>query len=370
MDYFDKYSSNTLASSGNQFYFNANKGNITTGRVFYKITAPGKYNYSLLFTNTVDSTYADGSQSKKDLSCGDWRIISAFAAVCTADTFNENFLVPDNAENINSRLDGFVALTFNGSVGKNVAPDETFCTDPVELSFETGEYLCVEITFSGGMIPYHEESLLPVFIKTEKGWNYNKRMPLPGMVGCDREVQCRIGYIGDSITQGIGVPVNAYTHWNAIFSQKFGNRLAHWNLGLGYARADDMANGKAWANKAKHNDVLFICFGVNDILQGYSADEIKANLEYMVRFFKNEGKRVILQTVPPFDYSDEHLTIWNQVNNFIRHELAEHVELVFDTVTILGENGAPQKPLYGGHPNENGCALWAEKLYEICKDII
>ena len=54
MEYFKKFSSNTYAGSGNQLYFGTEENEIRTGRLFYKISFGGKYNYSVLFSNIID----------------------------------------------------------------------------------------------------------------------------------------------------------------------------------------------------------------------------------------------------------------------------------------------------------------------------
>lgn len=69
MKYFEDFTSNTYAGSGNQLHFKMNENEIRTGRVFYKISVGGEYNYSILFSNIIDSTYADGSISHKNLIC-------------------------------------------------------------------------------------------------------------------------------------------------------------------------------------------------------------------------------------------------------------------------------------------------------------
>ena len=61
MEYFEKYNSNTYAGSANQLYFEMNENEIHTGRIFYKITVGGEYSYSVLFSNIIDSTFANGS---------------------------------------------------------------------------------------------------------------------------------------------------------------------------------------------------------------------------------------------------------------------------------------------------------------------
>ena len=353
MEYFEKYTSNTYAGSGNQLYFSTD-GKISCGRVYYKISAGGKYNYSILYSNTIDSTFADGSKSYCNLDCKEWQIINAKIGRC--EKIQENIV--------------FKSLTFDGKSEKVVAPGEFFATDPVEMELSMGDYLCIEITFSGDMIPYHEETLLPVFVKDGEEWTASNKLPLAGMIGCDRKVAGKIVYFGDSITQGIGTKPNSYKHWNAILSEKIGGDYSFWNLGIGYGRASDGASNGVWLNKAKQSDIAFVCFGVNDLLNGRTKEQIKADLERIIDLLKKDGKRVILQTIPPFDYKEEIAVSWKNINSYIKTELSKKVDYVFDDVRILGDKEKPEKSIYGGHPDEEGCRLWAEALYEEIKDII
>jgi len=373
MKYFETYTSNSVAGSGNQFFFNMNEGEVRTGRVFYKITASGEYNYSLLFTNIMDSTFSDGSLSHKNLICDEWQIHGARIGKCKfiPDKPLEKMTVSDSDEGADIFVSDMTDVTFNSLKKKTVMPGEFFTTDPLKMIFEKGEYLCLEITFSGSMIPYHEETLLPVFVKGENGWSYSKQMPFAGMIGCDRETaKCRIGFIGDSITQGIGTEANSYKHWNARLSEKIGDEYAFWNLGIGYARAEDAATDSAWLFKAKHNDIVFVCFGVNDILQGVTEEKIKSSLNQITESLKKAGCRVILQSVPPFDYSGEKIYIWNNINRYIKEVLSKKVDAVFDNVPYLGRQGdEAHMAAYGGHPNAEGCAVWADALYESIKKI-
>ena len=362
---FNTYTSNTVAGSGNQHFFTLEENRVQTGRLFYKITAAGEYNYSVMFSNTIDSTFADGTQSRKNLVCKAWRIIDAKVCACDKNIIPNNFTEDTVAKTINSRPFDFTPLTFGGCAQKKVTPGELFFSDPVRLKFENDDYLCLEITFSGEMIPYHEETLLPVFIKGEAGWSYGRLMPFAGMIGCDRPIKERIGFIGDSITQGCGTPFNAYTHWCAVFAYMLGGNYAYWNLGLGYGRADDMASGGAWAFKAKQNDTLFVCYGVNDINQGFSEEQITNNLTKIVDILKKENKKVILQTVPPFNYEEDKIAIWENVNSYIKNELSKKVDFMFDVVPFLQKSDKePHLAAFGPHPDEIGCRLWAEKLYE------
>lgn len=367
MRYFENFKSNTYAGSGNQLYFTMDENEIRTGRAFYKISVGGKYNYSILFSNIIDSTFADGSISQKNLVCDEWTIHGMKIGKC--DKFNSykelsDLIMDDNNENSDIVVNDFIDITFNGQKSKKVMPGEFFSSDPVMSEFEKDEYICLEITFSGKTIPYHEETLLPVFVKDEEEWKYSKFMPFAGMIGCDRNVKSKIAYMGDSITQGIGTKPNSYLHWNAIFSEKAGSDYSYWNLGIGYGRASDAASNGAWLYKAKQNDIIFVCYGVNDILQNQPEEQIKADLTNIVTLLKNAGKKVILQTIPPFNYQGEDIKKWERLNLYILTQLKDKVDFVFDNTRILGKKEKPSNAEYGGHPDEKGCKLWAEALFK------
>ena len=355
MNYFNQYCSNTLGGSGNQFFFGTD-GKIETGRVYYRITAGGTFNYSILFSNVIDSTYSDGTVSHKNLICDSWDLISARVGHCTD--------VP-NPEQEAPEADHWKYLTFDGKKSVTVQPGGFFASDAVPMECEKGEYLCLEISFRGEMIPCHIESILPVFRKEKDSWAYSKFLPMASMVGCDRSVKAKIGYLGDSITQGIGTVVNSYDHWNAVVSQMLGDEYAYWNLGIGFGRANDAASDGAWLYRAKQNDLVVVCYGVNDIFRITSAEQTKKDLKEIVDKLHAAGVKVLLQTVPPFDYDESHGAIWREINRYILEELSQQVEGTFDVVPVLGDENHPQKAKYGGHPDAAGCKAWAEALYPV-----
>lgn len=371
--FFETYSSNTCAGSGNQLIFTMNPEERRTGRILYRIAQGGRFCYSILFSNIMDSTYSDGMISHCNQICDSWKIHQARIGHCRKIDSSRDvpqMTMADNGE-ADIVVEDFVELTFQEKPEIIVQPGEFFYSDPVELAFRQGEYLCLELTFSGRAIPYHEESLLPVFTKTESGWHYCREMPFAGMIGCSRKVKARIAYLGDSITQGIGTPLNSYAHWNALLSEKLGAENAYWNLGIGYARAQDAASDGAWLYKAKKNDVVFVCCGANDVMQGTPAEQIQAFLLQIVDRLKKAGCKVILQTIPPYEYQEHEIPVWRQVNTYILRELAGRVDLLFDNGPVLRRDAKhPSMPKYGGHPNAEGCAVWAEALYRACKEIL
>ncbi|MBQ8345659.1 MAG: SGNH/GDSL hydrolase family protein [Clostridia bacterium] len=359
MEYFATYCSNTLAGSGNQFFFYNENQQPTRSCTLYQVTNGGEYPYSFLFSNTIDSTFSDGAVSHKNLVVDAWTIEEMLVGVCSRCDA-ESFEYPQNRKQV----------LFGGHQKKVVNPAELFCTDAVTLNAKKGEYICVEIVFSGNMIPYHEESIIPSFIDQNGEWLASKKHPFVSMVGIQKPTKKKIAFLGDSITQGIGTPVNSYEHWNAVLANLLGDEYAYWNLGLGYGRADDAASDGIWLYKAKQNDIVFVCYGVNDILQGYSADGIKKNLQTIVDQLHDFGICVIVQTIPPFSYSEEQCGKWREVNDFIQYEL-KHAALVFDCVKYLAKSESESHiAKYGGHPNSDGCNVWGKALFEAVVDVI
>ena len=353
MKYFDKYSSNTTASAMNQHHFiNEDPDKITTGRIFYKIYAGGKYNYSFLFSNIIDSTYSEGQTGHMNLICDEWEIVSASVALsesCDMEIMPEVF--------------GQLPLTFSGSASKTVMPGEFFSSDAVKIDAQSGQFICLEISFKGKMIPYHEESLLPIFTLEDGKWSHCRKMPIATMVGCDRPIKKRIGFIGDSITQGIGTPKNSYEHYANVVAELLGDEYSYWDLGIGYGRGNDAATDSAWLFKAKQLDIITVCFGVNDIFRKFTADQVIESLERIMDKLHAAGVKVIMQTVPPYDYVGENIKKWEKVNDHIRNSMAARADGFFDVVPVLGKSEAePHMAAYGGHPNSIGNRLWGEAL--------
>ena len=346
--FFCEFVSNSADASGNQTLFSSD-GAPRTGRAAFRITAGGQFDYSFLFSNTVDSTYADGSISRANDPPAPWEILSLSAFVCAG------------AGTICSDTPRRIPITFGGSPRKAVQPHEMFASDPIRLRAAAGQYLVLEMTYSGYRLPYFEEALLPLFARTESGYVPERRMPLPAMIGCRRSVRTRVAFLGDSITEGIGVPAGSDAFWVARVARSLGDAYAVWNLGVGYARAADAATDGAWLRKAKSAELVSVCLGVNDLMHECSPEEIMRALDTVVHELRRAGCRVGLFTVPPFGYTGDRCSAWRQVNAFIRETLARDAEYVFDTGVLADEPGSPL-PRFGGHPNEEGSALLADEF--------
>ena len=341
------FTSNTLAPSSNQSWF-LGDDKIHKGRIFYKIFADGNYNYSFMFVNAIDSTYSDGKHSYANIPLDEYQIHS-LGIYLTKELTND---LNENEK---------ISLSVNDKNAKTVIPKEIFYTDPVNLTCQKNDYICLEIEFSGnGKIPYMEEMMIPSFVYENESWTASKRTPLCASILCDRPVDKKIGFFGDSITEGIGVANNSYKWWCAQIADLVGEKYSYWDIGIGFGRAHDAASKGSWLEKAKSLDTVTVCFGVNDICQGFSEDSVKKCLYTIVTELKDAGVRVILFTVPPFDYNPEREQIWRNVNSYIKNELSKIVE-TYDTVSVWGDKAPNEhRAIYGGHPNEEGSTLLAK----------
>ena len=358
------FSSNTTAGCSNQHYC-LSDGAPHTRRAYFKIFAGGRYNYSLVFSGILDGSYR--RISFPDEPCGGWTIHSARVGrlsgisddIFRGDKISQDSLTPPD----------FTPLTFSGE-DCIVAPTELFRTDPISMYFEKGDYLCLEICVSGGRIPCHPECVTPIFDLTDNRLTATTDMPLPCMIGTDRPVKGKIAFLGDSITQGVGTDIGSYKHWVALLSDMLPEDYSPWNLGIGYGKASDVSDFEHWFSKAASCDTVFVCYGVNDINGDTDACELKRRLSTLVDRLNSLGKRIILQTIPPYDYPEARRLVWEEVNRYITDELSKAVLRVFDVREVLSLSASePHKTRFGGHPNAEGCALWARKLYECIGDL-
>ena len=60
---------------------------------------------------------------------------------------------------------------------------------------------------------------------------------------------------------------------------------------------------------------------------------------------------------------------WLRVNEYIRQTLSKKAALVFDVVPWLQQDEErPHMAKFVGHPNAEGCAVWADALYDALTD--
>lgn len=336
--------SDTAAGLANQTTF-VSDGAWHTARVYIPLTTGGE-SYSLLFADAIDSTFADGSRSACNTLLGGWKLRDMRVGLCASSSM-ETPVEPT----------AWTAVTFDGNEDVTVSPNAWIQTDPVVLNADAGVVLCAEYAFCGDLLPCHEELWVASFVDGAP----SVLCPLPSRVAVKRDAT-RVAFVGDSITQGIGSTKNSGRHWVANVAVALGEEYAVWNLGIGFARSEDAASNGAWLKKVKENDVAVVCLGVNDLLYGCTAADVCENVRRTVKILRASGMRVFVQTVPPFEGLGEARA---DVNDYIRLSLM--CDGVFDNGCMADADGMP---LFGGHPNDEGCALWAETLTAWLKETL
>jgi len=356
---FEIYQSNSITPSACNYALKSADGKpvTTTFRGVYKIQGFGELEYKFYFSNNVDSTFSNGSHSYRDMPTESYKIISAKVGTSSKMTGMGDMNDPKT-------------LTFDGKEGRDVAAQEMFWSDPVTLNVPDGHYLIFEwqVEYTVIAATNSEDSVCFLHDDSRGRLSVATSAPMPALIGAKRENDLRVAFIGDSITMGIGAGSRDHKFWAAQIAELAGTEISFWNLGLGYARADDAANSLAWLEKAKNNDVIVICFGVNDINSGpyqfsgqRSADQILADINTIATTCKEAGCEVIIFSTPPYTYKDsEKIAVWQELVGKLKSLAETSGYEFFDFAAILGTPENPATPAYGGHPNEKGCKAVAE----------
>jgi len=362
---FRKYVSNVPVGTGNNFIIQKGEPVKFRARAYFRPTVYGSFTWRFFFSNTVDSTFADGRTAYRGRSGGNWRILSASLSKAP-DSGN------DRAQDVLTKaapLTDRTAVTFDGSTARDAAPDERFWSDPVSFTVEEGSYLVWEWELEGDGIPFTPDSQLPVFTDWGSGWKFTTDCPLPALLGCDRQVRKRICFLSDSITQGCGTAINGYEMWAAKIAKALGGEYAVWNLGLGYGRGSDCASdGSSWLYKAKQCDTAVLAFGVNDLESGAygrgrgdTAEEFLETTETIIRLLENAGVEVIAGTIPPFSFRPAMTEQWRAANLAILAFAEREGRRLFDIERAL--DASPDfgnQYQYGAHPDGRGGTAAAE----------
>ena len=356
---FEIYQSNSITPSACNYALKSADGSPvrTTFKGVYKIQEYGELEYKFFFSNNVDSTFSNGSHSYRNMPTESYKIISATVGVSSKMTGAGDMQNPQT-------------LTFDGNEGRDVAGGEMFWSDAITINVPDGYYLIFQWTVEYTVIAAtnSEDSVCFLYDDSKGKLTLATSAPMPALIGAKRENELRVAFIGDSITMGIGAGTRDHKFWVSQIADLAGTDISFWNLGLGYARADDAANSPAWLEKAKNNDVIVICFGVNDINSGpyqfsgqRSAEQITADINTIATACKEAGCEVIIFSTPPYTYSNStKIGVWKELVVSLKALAEQNGYDFFDFAAILGSTDNPATPAYGGHPNATGCKAVAE----------
>jgi lysophospholipase L1-like esterase len=343
---------------------------VNTYRTYAKPRVAGAANWRFWVSNTTDSTYGSGPPMP-NVPGGVWRIEAA--SVGDGGTGPVGSVVAGTS----------VPVTFGGAASKDVAPGERFWSDPVALDVPDGHLLAFTWALSGAAAgpgpTYTHQSITTSYYNgsmnvaaEEAATDFFASTDVevaPHMFATDRPVTTRLCFLGDSITQGVGSSRNAYSFWVAKIADGLDPSIGVWNLGSGWARAADAASDGAWLWQAKQCTEVAVILGVNDIASDHvGATQLLGYLTTIVTLLKQHDPitKVILFTVPTFNFTGDAYTAWKTVNDTIRASPPAGVDRVFDVAAVLSQpapnDGLVQVGLSGGadaHPNDAGSAAIA-----------
>lgn len=360
---FELYQSNSITPSSANYALKSTDGKPVrqTFRGVYKIQEFGTLEYKFYFSNNVDSTFSNGSHSYRNMPTESYKIISA--SVGTYKTSQGQGTVKD-----------FKTLTFDGKTERDVAAGETFWSDAITLTVPNGYYLIFEWTVEYTVIAATNSENASCFLYDYSSGKITltQSAPMPALIGAKRDNALRVGFIGDSITMGIGTGAGTHRFWAAKITEKAGTDISFWNLGVGFARANDAVNSPSWLEKAKNNDLIIICLGVNDIQSGpyndsgqRSAQQIANDINTIAATCQEAGCEVIIFSTPPFTYSTtEKVEVWRTLTVKLKALCEDKGYDFFDFASYLGKADDPATPAYGGHPNAQGCEIVANAFME------
>ncbi|ANS77129.1 GDSL family lipase [Paenibacillus yonginensis] len=339
-----------------------------TYRTYFRPYRCGRLLLRLWHSNAVDSTWDRGQEATGGEPGGKWRIESAY--------LGDGGLEPDGRV----KPDSITPVTFGGTGTKDVLPGETFASDEVSVQVEEGHYMVFSWTLTalepGKSIPYNVEGMLATAYDGPGNWAGEPEageaklsenlLVMPSFIGEYRPDASRFVLLGDSITQGVRTVKDAYEYWAARIGSKLAGRAGVWNIGSGWGRAyDAAAEGSPWLHKAQYADELLVMLGVNDIDIGErSAGQLMADLSALICRLKerNPDMRILLSTVPPFNFTGHREQVWRSVNEQILNQPPKGADFVYpvgDCLSCPKPEDHRIKPEYMSDrydPHPNGAA--------------
>ena len=349
---FTTYVSNTVVSTGNNFYIEKADG--IRYRAYLPVEEYGELEYKFYFTNKVDSTYSKGKIAYVGKDGGTYTVSDA--------------VIADGGTGPEDEITNRTAVTFGGSNSKEVTPNECYWSDTVSFNVPEGHYLVWEWTISGEGIPCNKMATLTSTASSEDGENfgYCDEIPLPQIIGAKRDVKHTIAAIGDSITQGCQTEYMKYEYWAAKISAQLGSDVSFFNCGLGWARASDAAANENWLSRVSEYDTVIVAFGTNDISSGNyggkknTAEEIEGYITEIVSYLREKGCQVIVFNAPPQDFKETNENVRSTLNAKLVDTAKNLGAEFFDFASLLSTEEAPDKAIYGGHPNGEAGTIVAD----------
>lgn len=185
---------------------------------------------------------------------------------------------------------------------------------------------------------------------------------LPALAA-DAEDKFTILFLGDSLTEGLGLEENEA--FPSLVAQRFAMEgrtdIEIVNAGVSGSTSASGLSRMQWYVRSQP-DLLVLSLGANDGLRGLDVNEMKANLAETIKFAQDNGVKVALtgMLVPP-NMGPEYTTAFAQVFP----DLATQYALPLLPFLLEGVAAVPELNQADGiHPNIEGAQIVAETVYE------
>jgi len=178
----------------------------------------------------------------------------------------------------------------------------------------------------------------------------------------------RIVILGDSLTAGLGLPVDQ--SYPALLQKRLKAEGSPYQVVNAGVSGDTSAGGLSRLDWALEGDVrvLIVALGGNDGLRGLPPEQLKENLSQIITRAQQRRITVILtgMEAPP-NYGREYLVGFHQVYPALAREY--HVALVpFLLDGVAGHDALNQRD--GIHPSAEGARIVADNVWKVLKPVI
>jgi acyl-CoA thioesterase-1 len=178
----------------------------------------------------------------------------------------------------------------------------------------------------------------------------------------------RIVILGDSLTAGLGLPVDqAYP---ALLQERLKAEGSNYQVVNAGVSGDTSAGGLSRLDWALDGDVrvLIVALGGNDGLRGLPPSQLKENLSQIItRAQKRDIKVILAGMEAPPNYGREYIVGFHQVYPALAKEY--HVALVpFLLDGVAGQEALNQRD--GIHPSAEGARIVADNVWKVLKPVI
>ncbi len=178
--------------------------------------------------------------------------------------------------------------------------------------------------------------------------------------------ECRIAFVGDSLTAGFGLPESA--SWPARMQARLEEEGYACDVINAGVSGDTTAGGRArlgWVLAEQPSHVV-LALGANDGLRALPPEEMRANLDAMLAMLENDGVAVLLagMLAPPnlgTEYGEAYRGAFADV--------AERYDVAFYPFLLHGVAAQPELNQSDGiHPNRAGVSVMVERIWPTFKE--